>query len=250
MRRFFVPSGAIADGVVRIVGRDARHIVRALRMGPGDRLSTVDSSGREYIVRIAHTTETSVSAVIEEERGSGPGEPRVPLTLAQGIPKLDKMDLIVQKCTEIGVSRFLPVLTERSVARTNSDSAERRVLRWQRIAAEAAKQAGRGALPPVEDILGLEDALIELSSQGVLLVMPWELEQERGLRGALADIDLEKTPGIALIIGPEGGFSHYEVELAKRYGALTVTLGRRILRTETAGLAAATVIMYELGEFG
>lgn len=101
MRRFFVPSDAIADGVVRIAGRDARHIVRALRMGPGDRLSVVDGSGREYIARIARTAETSVVAAIEEERGSGPGEPRVPLVLAQGIPKLDKMDFIVQKCTEM-----------------------------------------------------------------------------------------------------------------------------------------------------
>ena len=250
MRRFFVPSDAIADGVVRIAGRDARHIARGLRMGPGDRVSIVDGSGREFIARIAHTAETSIAAVIEQELGSGPREPRVHLTLAQGIPKLDKMDLIVQKCTEIGVSRFLPVLAERSVARTNTDSADRRVLRWQRIAEEAAKQAGRGAVPAVEGVRRLEDALVELSSQGVLLMMPWELEQEQSLRGALADIDLEETPGIALIIGPEGGFSHYEVELAKRYGALTVTLGRRILRTETAGLAAATVIMYELGEFG
>jgi len=250
MRRFFVPSDAIAEGLVRIGGRDARHIVRALRMGPGDRLSIVDGSGREYMARIERTAETSVIAAIEEERGSGPGEPRVPLVLAQGIPKLDKMDFIVQKCTEIGVSRFLPVLAERSVARTNSDSADRRVLRWQRIAEEAAKQAGRGAVPPVEGVRGFESALGELASRGVLLIMPWELERERSLRQALADMDLEKTPGMALIIGPEGGFSHYEVELAKRYGALTVTLGRRILRTETAGLAAATVIMYETGEFG
>jgi len=219
-------------------------------MGPGDRLSIVDGSGREYMARIERTAETSVIAAIEEERGSGPGEPRVPLVLAQGIPKLDKMDFIVQKCTEIGVSRFLPVLAERSVARTNADSADRKVLRWQRIAEEAAKQAGRGAVPPVEGVREFESALDELASQGIPLIMPWELEQEQSLRGALAGIDLKKTPGIALIIGPEGGFSHYEVELAKRYGALTATLGRRILRTETAGLAAAAVIMYELGEFG
>ena len=206
MRRFFVPSGAIADGVVRIVGRDARHIVRALRMGPGDRLSIVDGSGREYIARIMRIAQASVIAVIEEERGSGPGEPRVPLALAQGIPKLDKMDLIVQKCTEIGVSRFLPVLAERSIARTDTDSGDG-ALRWQRIAEEAAKQAGRGAVPPVEGVREFESALRELSSRGILLIMPWELEQERSLRGALADIDLEKTPGIALIIGPEGGFS-------------------------------------------
>jgi 16S rRNA (uracil1498-N3)-methyltransferase len=250
MRRFFVASDAIADGVVRIAGRDARHIMRALRMGAGDRLSIVDSAGREYIARISRTAETTVAAVIEEERGSGPAEPHVPLTLAQGIPKFDKMDLIVQKCTEIGVSRFLPVLTERSVARTNTDSADRKVLRWQRIAEEAAKQSGRGAVPPVEGIRGLESVLSELASQGMLLIMPWELEQDRNLRRTLADADLEIVPGIAVIIGPEGGFSHCEVELAKSYGALTVTLGKRILRTETAGLAAATVIMYELGEFG
>lgn len=250
MRRFFVPSDAIADGVVRIAGRDARHIMRALRMGVGDQLSIVDSYGREYIARIRRTTEMSIDAVIEEERGSGPGEPRVPLTLVQGIPKLDKMDYIVQKCTEIGVCRFQPVLTERSVARTNTDAADRKVLRWQRIAEEAAKQAGRGAVPQVEGVCGLESALGELASRGTLIVMPWELEQGRGLREALAGADVERTPGMAVVVGPEGGFSHYEVELAKRYGAVTVTLGRRILRTETAGLATATVIMYELGEFG
>ncbi len=250
MRRFFVPSDAIADGVVRIAGRDARHIIRALRMGPGDKLSIVDGSGREYTACIARTAETSVDAVIEEERGPGPSEPHVSLTLAQGIPKLDKMDFIVQKCTEIGVSGFVPVLTERSVARTSADSADRRVGRWQRIASEAAKQAGRGAVPSVEGIRGLESALSELASQGMLLIMPWELERERSLRAALADANFETGTGIAVIVGPEGGFSHYEVELAKRHGALTVTLGPRILRTETAGLAVATVIMYELGEFG
>jgi 16S rRNA (uracil1498-N3)-methyltransferase len=160
------------------------------------------------------------------------------------------MDFIVQKCTEIGVSGFVPVLTERSVARTSADSADRRVGRWQRIASEAAKQAGRGAVPSVEGIRGLESALSELASQGMLLIMPWELERERSLRAALADANFETGTGIAVIAGPEGGFSHYEVELAKRHGALTVTLGPRILRTETAGLAVATVIMYELGEFG
>ncbi len=250
MRRFFVACDAIANGAVRIAGRDARHITRVLRMGPGDRLTIVDGAGREYVARIAQTADTSISAVIEEERRSGPAEPRVPLALVQGLPKSDKMDLIVQKCTEIGVSRFLPVLTERSVARSNGDSANRKVLRWQRIAAEAAKQSGRGAVPPVEEIRGLDSVLSELALEDALLVMPWELEQERSLRRVLADVDLEKAAGIALIIGPEGGFSHYEVELARRYGAVTATLGQRILRAETAGMATAAVILYELGEFG
>lgn len=250
MRRFFVGCDAVSGERVTISGRDARHIVKALRLKPGDAILVVNSVGQKHVARIVATRETSVEAEIEETYDSGASEPRVPVTLIQGLPKADKMNGIVQKCTEIGVSRIIPILTERSVMKPNSASAERKVARWRRIAEEAAKQSGRDIVPLIENVGTLRSALATLCTEGIPMLFPWELEEERSLRQALSELGLSSAPGIGFFIGPEGGFSHSEVEYARALGAITVTLGPRILRTETAGPVVTAIILYDMGELG
>ncbi|MFA7634528.1 MAG: 16S rRNA (uracil(1498)-N(3))-methyltransferase [Bacillota bacterium] len=250
MRRFFVECDAMPGDRVTISGKDARHIVKALRLKPGDVVIAVDRVGQNHMARIVATRETSVEAEIEATYESAASEPRVPVTLVQGLPKADKMNRIVQKCTEIGVSRIIPILTERSVARPDNASAERKVTRWRRIAEEAAKQSGRDVVPLVESVGTLHSAIATLCDEGISMIFPWELEEERSLRQALAEPGLSSVPGIGFFIGPEGGFSHSEAEYARANGATTVTLGPRILRTETAGPVVTAIILYDMGELG
>lgn len=184
-------------------------------------------------------------------------EPSVFITILQGLPKGDKMDEVVRKNTEIGVSRFVPVVTERTVARPDPSGAARRVERWRRIAREASKQSGRQRVPEVLDIMGFQEALEQVASgngpdastsDDRLIIMPWELERSRSIREVLRD-----RPGarnILVFVGPEGGFSREEVGRAVACGAITCGLGPRILRTETAGLVVASIILYEAGEMG
>lgn len=250
MRRFFVECDAMSGDRVTISGKDARHIVKVLRLKPGDVVLVVNSIGQKHVARIVATRETSVEVKIEDTYESGASEPRVPVTLVQGLPKADKMNEIVQKCTEIGVSRVIPILTERSVMRPDNASADRKVARWRRIAEEAAKQSGRDIVPLVEDVGTLSSAIATLSAEGVHMLFPWELEEERSLRQALLEPGLSSAPGIGFFIGPEGGFSYSEVEYARNHGATTVTLGPRILRTETAGPVVTAIILYDMGELG
>ncbi|HHY62150.1 MAG: 16S rRNA (uracil(1498)-N(3))-methyltransferase [Bacillota bacterium] len=250
MRRFFVGCDAISGDLVTISGRDARHIVKALRLKLGDAIVVVDGVGRRYVARITATRETTVEARIESMCDSGVSEPHVPITLVQGLPKADKMDGIIQKCTEIGIARIIPVMSERSVLRPDGASAERRMARWRRIAEEAAKQSGREAIPLVADIGTLKSAIEMLRHEGALMVFPWELEQEYSLHQALSELNPSSFPSVGFFIGPEGGFSHAEVEYARAHGATTVTLGQRILRTETAGPVVAAIILYHMGELG
>ncbi|MGB4337899.1 MAG: RsmE family RNA methyltransferase [Bacillota bacterium] len=250
MRRFFVESQGIQDGRVTICGGDARHIAKVLRLGAGSIIRVVDSAGRELEVALTTVADTCVTGAVVAVRERSSALPSVELTLVQGLPKGDKMDLVVQKCTELGVSRFMPVLTARSVARPDSGAASRRVQRWRRIAAEAAKQCGVGRAPEVRDILTLGEALGLLSEEKPFMLFPWECETESGLRKALRQVALSGVRRITVFIGPEGGFEREEAKSVIEAGAIPVSLGRRILRTETAGMVVAAVIMYELGELG
>lgn len=250
MRRFFVDSQYISDDTVAISGSDARHIARVLRLQPGDCIRVVDSAGRELEVelkQVSHTRTVGTIGSVTERVSAIPG---VSVTLVQSIPKGDKMDFIVQKCTELGVTRFMPVTTSRSLSKPDEESCGRKGERWRRIAAEAAKQCGMGKSPEVCDVVSLQRALSVLVDEGTTILFPWELETDRGLRASF-DGGLAHCDGrLATVIGPEGGFSQDEVEFALELGVVTVSLGKRILRTETAGMAVAAVLMYELGELG
>ena len=261
MSKFFVNAGAIdrVNNIITITGDDVRHIKDVLRSAPGDTLALSDGSGTEYAVVIEKLEKDRVLTKI---KGTSPNrtEPPLFITLFQGMPKAGKMEYILQKCVEVGVSRFVPVMTGRSVVKIGGKrDAASKAARWGRIAAEAAKQCDRGIVPAVEEPVGMEEAL-KLAEDCGLKIMPYEEETEGSLRKCLEEHKpalLQPRSGqrslcpvkrAAIFIGPEGGFEPGEVEEAVRSGFRTVTLGPRILRTETAGLVVASIIMYELGD--
>lgn len=244
-RRFFVSADVICDGMFVITGSDARHIASVLRMSVGDRLSLVMGDGRECTGVIVSASPTEVRGEVISCAPSE-GEPSVKITVIQCLPKGDKMDLIVQKCVEVGVTSIIPAMSERSVVRLQPDRAERRVARWRRIAEEASKQCGRSAIPSVLNVVTFADAVSSTFGDSLKLI-PFELEREHSLK---AELEKSKPAEVVFCIGPEGGFTFEEVSLARSRGFVPITLGRRILRTETAGLVVAACTLYQMDELG
>ncbi|HEY8418804.1 MAG TPA: 16S rRNA (uracil(1498)-N(3))-methyltransferase [Limnochordales bacterium] len=227
---------------------DAQHVARVLRLRPGDRITLCDGRGFDYEAELAHVGGGQVTARVLSCAPSR-GEPPLHLSLVQGIPKGDKMDLVVQKAVEVGVSRIVPVFTARTVVEWDAAKAQDRRRRWQRIAYEAAKQSHRGKVPVVAPVTTLERFLddYDAGSDWGHLIVPWEEARDVGLRRVLRAL----APGPAtVVIGPEGGLEPAEVALAEARGGHTVTLGPRLLRTETAGAVAASIILYEWGDLG
>lgn len=247
MRFFVVEPEQIKGELVYLTGEDVHHIKRVLRLRPGDELQVLDGKGRAYRVLLTEVGLTQVVGRIQESwlRES---EPLSRLTLVQGLPKGEKMEVIVQKCTELGISRLIPVRTRYSVVDWDEAKAASRVERWRKIAREAAKQCGRSSVPVIEPVQDWAEVLGAERHPSCLRLMPWEEEKERHLRDALR----ERQPGegVVIFIGPEGGFSPEEVALAREEGVVTVTLGPRILRTETAGPAVVAMILFALGDLG
>ncbi|MDK2888002.1 MAG: rRNA (uracil1498-N3)-methyltransferase [Thermoanaerobacter sp.] len=242
---FFVSPEQITGRRVIITGSDVVHISRVLRLVPGDVITVMDGQGNGYRVRLTGSDRGVVEGEILEHFIPG-GEAPLRVTLIQGLSKGDKMDIIIQKSTELGVSCIIPLACTRSVVRLTPDKARDRQRRWQRIALEAAKQSRRATVPRVAGIMDLPEAL-NLIPPGALALMPWEEERERSLKAVLRGRTCEE---VFIFIGPEGGFAMEEVAMAREKGVYSVSLGPRILRTETAGLAALTMILYELGDLG
>ncbi len=246
MQHFFVGPEQVNDGYVTIKGTDVNHITGALRMKPGEAFFVNDGSGKEYYCIIENLSATEVLAKIAYERMS---EQELPcrITLYQGLPKLDKMELIIQKTVELGVTRIVPVNMRRSVVKIDKSKAETRCVRWRAISEAAAKQSGRGFVPEVSKLMSFEEALKDASEKDVKL-FPYEMAAHEssmdGTRRKLSEIIPGQTIGI--FIGPEGGFDPAEVEIAKEIGYEPITLGKRILRTETAGLYVLSVLGYLL----
>jgi 16S rRNA (uracil1498-N3)-methyltransferase len=241
MHRFFIKRENIRKGSIIVDGEDVQHISKVLRLQAGDRIVLCDGSGTDYLAAIESINKNSViAAVIEQEASKG--EPDIDVVLYQGIPKSAKMDTIIQKCTEIGIKRIVPVFTARTVVRLESAKDEKKkVERWTKIAEEAAKQSGRGIIPGISMPMTLQEALKDAAKLDTVII-PYELEGSLAVKEALRN---SKGSSIGFFIGPEGGFESYEIEKAKEAGAVPVTLGSRILRTETAGIAVLTGIMYE-----
>ncbi len=236
MRRFFAEN--ISVGETRLCGQEAAHISRVLRMKQGDCVTLFDGSGTDYAARIVAADAESV--LLEVSGGEySQNEPAVDITLCQAIIKHDHFEYAIQKCTEIGVKRFVPFVSERCVKQPKSP--ERFLERARRVALEAAKQCGRSLVPAVGDIVDIA----ELSNyiEGKYTLLAYEGEKQRSIKRELQTAPSE----ITVIIGPEGGFSAEEAELLTRAGARSVSLGRLILRAETAGMAAAAMTMYECG---
>lgn len=240
MHRFFVEPTAIQGKRVRFAAAQAHQLRDVLRMRDGQELLVLDNTGNEYRVILAQMTRDGAQGEIVEERAAV-GEPRTRVILYQALLKADKLEWVLQKGTEIGIAAFTPLSSERSVP----DVGKNKFARWGQIVTEAAEQAGRGKIPPLNPHLPLAAALKAAQTSGGLILMPWEQELTRDLKSAL---DASDAMSIHLFIGPEGGWTAQEVELAQAHGALSVTLGPRILRAETAGLAAASAIFYARGD--
>ncbi|MCD7823413.1 MAG: 16S rRNA (uracil(1498)-N(3))-methyltransferase [Oscillospiraceae bacterium] len=237
MPRFFVsepPSG----GIITIDGSDAVHIGKSLRMAVGDEL-TVCRNGIDYQCEIIGITREDVTLKVISESPSN--EPNIQLTLFMAMPKLDKLELIVQKSVELGVVRICPVLTKRCISRPDNERFKSKRERLQKIALEAAKQSGRGIIPEVSDIMSFDRCVSEMARMDLGIVC-----YEKG-GVSLRDIEISKAQKIGLFIGSEGGFEPGEIEILEESGIRKVWLGDRILRCETAPLAATTIIMFLTG---
>ena len=249
MHRFFVQPGAIGEQEARIGGEVARQISRVLRMQQGDEICLLDGLGYEYLVRLlAVGANECVGRVIEKAKGGG--ESRCKLTLYISLlNKADKFEGALQKCTELGAARFVPVRSARSISDTPGRS---KIERWERIIQEAAEQSGRAIIPLLAESTTLQAAFQEQRAalreapEGEHLALIPALGAQQTLKGALQGARQAST--LAIIIGPEGGFTPDEVEDARAAGVEAVTLGPRTLRAETAAVAALTMALYELGE--
>ena len=243
MHRFFIPKPFKQE--MQITGRDAHHIIDVLRMVPGDRLQVVADDGISFVAEIS-VVGTNTVTVLAKEILRDSHEPDVRITLLQGLAKGEKMEFIIQKAVEIGVADIFPVAMTHSVVVLEPSKAEKKVERWQKIAEAAAKQSKRDSIPVVHEVVKLSQVLQE--EKWDLLLVAYESENRVSLKEALQAHKEAKTVGV--VIGPEGGLSTEEVEAAQQQGGIAVSLGRRILRTETAGLVAATAILYETDNLG
>ena len=245
MYHFFVEPFQIHEEqeYIEILGGDVNHIENVLRMKQGEELTVSDGFGSEYRCSAQEfLPETVKVKILEKSRVSS--ELRSEITLFQCLPKGDKMELIIQKAVELGAYEVIPVETRRCVVKLDGKKAAKKVDRWQQIAESAAKQSKRMLIPHVHDVISFKEALKYAESMDICLI-PYELAKEMPeTKEILAAI--EPGQSIGIFIGPEGGFEEKEVEAAIEGGAKPITLGRRILRTETAGLAILSVLMFQL----
>lgn len=246
MHRFFVSDDNFQGENVVLKGQQAHQIRNVLRMSPGDHIIVLDNQGWEYEVMLEAVGQNEITGQVIEKR-EATGEPAVRITLYQSLLKQDKFEWVLQKCTEVGVTRFVPLVTQRSVIRGRDAISSKKLGRWRSIITEAAEQSGRGLIPELSPPIDLEGGLAGLGGFKCALIASPET-QGVGVRSALRRGDKCAPAAIALFIGPEGGFTQEEVERCRASGAVTISLGRRILRTETAAVVAASLILYELSE--
>lgn len=243
MHRFFLPPGCIAQDKVFVTGKIVHRILHVLRLKKGERIIALDNTGWEYEVELAKINREGIEGVVVDKAPSA-GEPRTRITLYQALLKGSSFELVLQKCTGIGVAGFTPIICERCVA---GEPAVTRLSRWEDIILEAAQQSRRGKLPILHDIMSFREACDSVEG---LSILPWEGEGNIGIKEALRSMPRsDDTYRINIFIGPEGGFSTPEVEYTRNHNIMPVSLGSRILRAETAGLVTAAIVLYELDEF-
>ena len=244
MYQFFVEPGQIQGREILIRGSDVNHIRNVLRMRVGEELSVSNGvDGREYRCHIAEFTEDVVRCELRFIKEEGTELPSR-IYLLQGLPKADKMELIIQKAVELGAYQIVPVAARRSVVKLDAKKAASKVSRWQAIAEAAAKQSRRGIIPQVQQVMDWKQALDYVKELQVKLI-PYELAEDMGRTREILE-KLEPGQDIAVFIGPEGGFEEEEITRAMEAGVIPITLGKRILRTETAGMTVLSWLMYHL----
>lgn len=250
MYHFFVEPSQISDRSVIITGEDVNHIRNVIRLKPGDELSISNGiDGRDYRCGIEKITDTEVVCTLRFIKEDGVELPSK-VYLFQGLPKGDKMELIIQKMVELGVYEIIPVSMKRCVVKLDDKKAKAKIARWQGIAQAAAKQSKRGIVPIVREVMSYQEAL-ECAAAIDMKLVPYEMEElldgAAGMAGTRQIINrLQPGQSIAVFIGPEGGFEQSEIQAAIECGMKPITLGRRILRTETAGMTVMAWIMYQL----
>ncbi|MBQ8923337.1 MAG: 16S rRNA (uracil(1498)-N(3))-methyltransferase [Lachnospiraceae bacterium] len=247
MPRFYVDKSICmnADKAITITGNDVNHIKNVLRLKTGEAITVSDGEGTDYMCSISSISQDSVVADIEDVIKNA-AELKVKITLFQGMPKSDKLELIIQKAVELGVYEIVPVMTKRTIVKVDDKKASKKLERYNAIAKSAAEQSGRGIVPLVKDFMSFKEAL-EYAKALDMTIIPYE--EAKGMeysREVIKSIRDKKSLGI--FIGPEGGFAKEEVEAAEAIGAKCITLGNRILRTETAGLTTLSIIMFEIDE--
>lgn len=245
MHQFFVTPMQVREDRIYIEGQDVNHIKNVLRMKVGEQLKISDGNNKRYLCEIEEMTAQEVCVHIVEEQQVNT-ELSSKIYLFQGLPKGDKMELIVQKAVELGVYEVIPVATKRAVVKLDEKKAAKKVERWNTIAESGAKQSGRNVIPKVANVMSYKEALAYAKELDVILI-PYELAEGMAETKQVIS-DIKKGESVGIFIGPEGGFETAEVEQAMESGAKAITLGRRILRTETAGLTTLSILMYHLEE--
>jgi 16S rRNA (uracil1498-N3)-methyltransferase len=245
LRRFFVPRGSIQARHVTLGPDLAHRLGRVLRLRAGDHVILTEGGAHEYEVQITAVSGNALTANVVAER-QPPHEPDVEITLYQSLIRANRFDFVLEKGTEIGVARFVPITTARTIVQGNGEPSSARSERWTRLVTEAAEQCGRGRLPRIEAPMVLEDAL--RAATGLKLI-PYEEERSQRLTACVRGLRA-RPQAVSLLIGPEGGFEESEVALARDEGWTPVSLGPRVMRSETAGIIAPALVLDALGELG
>lgn len=241
---FYIDKNQIENKHIRISGSDVNHIKNVLRLSAGEKIAVCDGQGKDYYCIISEVSKEEVEAEIIEEKNSE-SELDTKLYLFQGLPKKDKMELIIQKAVELGIYEIIPVKMKNCVVKIEDKKKENKKLeRWQSIAEAASKQSKRGIIPKIKEIMSFEEAL-EYAEKLEYGIVPYEKSIDIQLSRKIIKAALDKN-SIGIFIGPEGGFDDKEIDKVMKAGLKPITLGKRILRTETAGLTILSILMFEL----
>ena len=245
MSKFFIEANQMQENKITLLGEDVNHIANVLRKKVGDEINICNiSTSENFLCQIEEINKDFITCKKQKALQTNT-ESNTEVTIFQGLPKAEKMELIIQKCTELGAKYFVPVQMERCVVKLDNKSQTKKIERWNKIAETAAKQSGRNFIPKVENLINLQN-LLNLIQKYDIVLLAYENENKTTLKQVLRNLPNNKNLKIGIIIGPEGGLTKEEVETLEKAGAKTITLGKRILRTETAGFAMTAAIMYEL----
>jgi 16S rRNA (uracil1498-N3)-methyltransferase len=245
MYHFFVTPEAVGETSIAITGTDVNHIRNVLRMKAGEEILVSDGQGKDYCCELEEITEQAVTARITDHTFAGT-ELSAEFYLFQGLPKADKMELIIQKAVELGVKEIIPVATKRAVVKLDEKKAAKKLERWQAIAESAAKQSRRGIIPKIQNVMDFKEAL-QYAGNFDRNIIPYENYKDMAETRAILE-QIQPGMKVGIFIGPEGGFDEAEVESAIEQNVHPISLGRRILRTETAGMAILSVLMFRMEE--
>ncbi|MGL5753973.1 MAG: 16S rRNA (uracil(1498)-N(3))-methyltransferase [Paraclostridium sp.] len=247
MDRFFVEKKNVnlENNKCIIEGEDVKHISKVLRCRIGEELEICDNDNNEYICEITNIDKSQVELDILE-RVDIKRESDLKIKVYQGLPKGPKMEMILQKLTEVGVDEIILVQTKRTVVKVDDKKEDKKIERWERIIYEAAKQSKRGKIPTLRGVLTFKEALADMSEND-FNIAPYENERTKSIKQAIKGVDINN---VGIFVGPEGGFEDTEIEAIEEIGGQSVSLGPRILRTETASLVASSIVLYELSDLG